>query len=222
MNERQAKFSIKGELLYLLPERCIYWPCQKALLLSDLHLGKAGHFRKAGIPVSAQIHLEDLARLSTVLVANPVERVLILGDLFHSEMNREFAAWCSWLDQHQYLQCTLVAGNHDQLTLQELSEVMEVKEVEYVGPFALVHNPLEVKLKAGYYPISGHLHPGITLSGKGRQSLSLPCFYFGKNGGVLPAFGNFTGLHRLRPAKGDQVFAITKEKVYSFSGLFER
>jgi metallophosphoesterase superfamily enzyme len=53
----------------------------------------------------------------------------------------------------------------------------------------------------------------VKLRGGGRQSLRLPCFYFGKNGAVMPAFGNLTGFHVIRPKKGDRVFVITENKV---------
>jgi len=31
--------------------------------------------------------------------------------------------------------------------------------------------------------------------------------------GVLPAFGSFTGMHPIRPAQGDRVFAVADDKV---------
>jgi metallophosphoesterase superfamily enzyme len=37
------------------------------------------------------------------------------------------------------------------------------------------------------------VHPVAQLFGRGRQKLSLPCFAFGARGGLLPAFGEFTG-----------------------------
>jgi metallophosphoesterase superfamily enzyme len=69
------------------------------------------------------------------------------------------------------------------------------------------------KVPQGKYNLSGHIHPGVHLEGIARQSMTLPCFYFGKSVGLLPAFGLFTGLARIRPKAGDKVFVIAKGKV---------
>ena len=45
------KIELFGEKLDLLPQKAIYYPQHKTLLAADLHLGKAGHFRNAGIAV---------------------------------------------------------------------------------------------------------------------------------------------------------------------------
>ena len=51
----------------------------------------------------------------------------------------------------------------------------------------------------GAYVLAGHLHPCVVLGGRAHQRLRLPCFHFGAQVGVLPAFGAFTGMHALRP-----------------------
>jgi metallophosphoesterase superfamily enzyme len=82
--------------------------------------------------------------------------------------------------------------------------------------FIFTHHPLE-SIAEGQYNIAGHIHPGIHLRGKGRQELTLPCFYFGGRQGLLPAFGAFTGLARIYPKKGEQVFAIAEDSVIEMS-----
>jgi metallophosphoesterase superfamily enzyme len=89
-----------------------------------------------------------------------------------------------------------------------------------LGPFLLTHHPLEesseqpgAEVTPKYYNLAGHLHPGVTLRGGGRQSVTLPCFYFGRNTGLLPAFGAFTGLARIKPRKEDKVYVIADEKI---------
>ena len=44
----------------LLPDKCMFWKEHNSLILADLHIGKAGHFRKAGIPIPSHIHIDDL------------------------------------------------------------------------------------------------------------------------------------------------------------------
>ena len=67
------------------------------------------------------------------------------------------------------------------------------------------------------FTFSGHIHPGVKIRGAGRQSLSLPCFYFGKEFAVLPAFSVFTGLAKINPKKGDHVFALIENTVVKLS-----
>jgi uncharacterized protein len=58
------------------------------------------------------------------------------------------------------------------------------------------------------YAFSGHIHPGIRIRGMGKQSLQLPCFYFGAGYAVLPAFSLFTGTVAVDPSPVSTVFAI--------------
>ena len=52
---------LSGQTFWLSAQRIIFWEEQKVLILSDLHLGKTGHFRKAGIAVPQAVYKEDLA-----------------------------------------------------------------------------------------------------------------------------------------------------------------
>jgi metallophosphoesterase superfamily enzyme len=78
------------------------------------------------------------------------------------------------------------------------------------GPFAFVHHPVRM---TDAYTIAGHLHPGAVLRGAARQRERLPCFWFGTETAVLPAFGEFTGLADVRPAEGDRVWVIAEGSV---------
>ncbi|MCS6939106.1 MAG: DEAD/DEAH box helicase, partial [Roseiflexus sp.] len=68
------------------------------------------------------------------------------------------------------------------------------------------------------YTLAGHLHPAVRLNGVGRQRVTLPCFWFGAQVGVLPAFGGFTGAALITPEPGDQVFVIADGEVVAVSG----
>ncbi|HKP31293.1 MAG TPA: hypothetical protein VJT83_01130, partial [Chitinophagaceae bacterium] len=63
---------------------------------------------------------------------------------------------------------------------------------------------------------TGHIHPGISISGLGRQSLKFPCYYFADQYAVMPAFSRFTGLAMIKPKEDDSVFAIVEDKVIPF------
>jgi metallophosphoesterase superfamily enzyme len=78
------------------------------------------------------------------------------------------------------------------------------------GPFLFVHDLKDAidETPAGRYVFSGHIHPGIRLSGPGKQSVRLPCYVFSENHALLPAFSHFTGLALIDPEKTDRVFAV--------------
>lgn len=42
-----------GEAVWLLPERALWWPAQRMLMVADAHFGKAATFRARGVPVPA-------------------------------------------------------------------------------------------------------------------------------------------------------------------------
>ena len=90
-NKLQAsqKLLLHKQTLWLSPERCIYWEEQKALIVSDLHFGKTGHFRKSGIPVPQNIYKEDLQRLVSQIQHFNASHLIVVGDLFHSVANKE-------------------------------------------------------------------------------------------------------------------------------------
>jgi DNA ligase-associated metallophosphoesterase len=214
-----AVVNISGEDLLLLPEKAIFWQRKNILLLADLHLGKSGHFRKAGIAVPSGVHEEDLSRLAILLSRLPVEKVYLLGDLFHSSHNSQWEQFMRWRNGFEKIEFHLIKGNHDILeeTLFTDAGMTVHREQLADDPFLFSHQ--HVKLKSGSpYLLSGHIHPGVRLDGKGLQSVSLPCFWFGEKEAVLPAFGNFTGHSRIDPMKNDRVFLIYSDKVELMKG----
>ena len=59
--------NVQGETLWLLPQRAVYWPRAGALIVADVHFGKAATFRAGGIPVPGGTTAEMLRRLSVAL-----------------------------------------------------------------------------------------------------------------------------------------------------------
>lgn len=199
----------------LLPEKCIFWPAQQMLIVADVHLGKVMHFRKAGIPIPTAIIKKDLVILQKLMIKFSPKRVLFLGDLFHSHMNTEWHLFEGMLEQFSECSFELALGNHDDYTKGFMRERLKVYERPLViPPFCFTHIPLEKhEIPSGTYNLSGHLHPGVRLKGRGKQVLQLPCFFFGVEQGVLPAFGGFTGFVPIKVGPSDQVFPIIEGKV---------
>jgi hypothetical protein len=65
----------------------------------------------------------------------------------------------------------------------------------------------------GAYVLAGHWHPCVRVEGRALDRLRLPCFWFGEAVGVLPAFGEFTGMHPIRRTEGDRVYAVAEGQV---------
>ncbi|MEM6344527.1 MAG: ligase-associated DNA damage response endonuclease PdeM [Bacteroidota bacterium] len=205
--------------LLLLPERAIYWPEQRALLVADLHLGKSGHFQKHGIPISGEVHFRDLDVLGTLLQTHSVERLIFLGDLFHSSYNQEWEIFADFMAEFDCRK-ELIVGNHDRLIAKHYhSAGLEVyRDSLRLGAFELRHEPLaDDEFVHDAYVLCGHIHPGVRLQGAGKQRLRLPCFHFMERQAVLPAFGQFTGLAICYPEENDKVFVIAEGEVIEIS-----
>ena len=102
------EFTLLEQSLVLSIHKSIFWKEQECLIVSDLHLGKAGHFRKAGIPISSKVHVEDLDRLDLLLNTYQPKRLVMLGDLFHSDKNNEWEAFTIWRLPLQWAIMTLL------------------------------------------------------------------------------------------------------------------
>ncbi len=210
---------ISDNSLWVTPERCLFWEEQNTLIVADLHLGKSGHFRKSGIAVPQDVYKDDLQRLIAQLYLFKAERLIIVGDLTHSSMNKELDLFKRWRKDFSLLHIDLVKGNHDILKDDWYDEAaIKISSPELsVGPFLFIHDLKDQKElpapEKKLYSFSGHLHPGISFKGRGRQSLHFPCFYFTEKYCVLPAFSRFTGTYKVQPQKDETVFAIVENKL---------
>lgn len=211
-----ATLTVGGQLLMLLPEKCIFLPESDTLLVADVHIGKALSFRALGVPVPGGTTGETLAVLTSLVRRLALRRIVFLGDFLHSARSHApatMAAVAQWRSEHADLALTLVRGNHDDRAGDPPAHlgIEAVDEPLMQGGLALCHHP---RPHAGAYVLAGHLHPCVNVSGRARDWLRLPCFWFGAQVGVLPAFGAFTGMQSIRTAPGERVFAATPQQVF--------
>jgi uncharacterized protein len=214
-----STFRLMDEELWLLPQRAIYFCNIKTLTISDLHLGKVNHFRKSGIPVPLAANHANTETLVKLMMEIKPSRVIFIGDLFHSSYNAEWDVLGQVIKHFRSCSFELVPGNHDIMgpTQYEKHHIrMHESYYPLTDKITLAHEPVDVPSGSAYY-LSGHVHPAITLSGKGRQSLTFPCFWFGKHQGLLPAFGVFTGFKSIRSEECADVFAVVGEEVIEVS-----
>jgi uncharacterized protein len=206
---------VGGQILLLLAEKAVWWPAQRALLVADMHVGKAVTFRALGVPVPRGTTSETLAALDRMLARWPARRIFFLGDFLHAaeaHASATLGALARWRARHAELALTLVRGNHDDRAGDPppALAIDVVDEPFGIDGLALCHHP---RPRPGAYTLAGHLHPGVSLGGRARDRLRLPCFHFGPQVGVLPAFGSFTGMHAIRRAPGDRVFVVADDRV---------
>ncbi len=191
------------------------------LVASDLHLGKAAHFRKAGLPLPEGSDDQTLARMDELIAHFRPKRVVIIGDLFHSAHNNAWEPFHQWCTR-QSAELHLVLGNHDQLAERRYRDAGLITHATGLVelPFILEHEaPLAIGGSGMIHVICGHTHPGIVLNGQANQSLRLPCFLVGPQATMLPAFGMSTGLFMVKPVPGQRLFACTDKAVLDVTGV---
>ena len=205
-----------GVDVHLLPGRALWWPAERTLFIADLHLGKAATYRALGQPVPGGTTQENLARLTALISEHAPLHVVFLGDFLHAAAARTrevLAALDAWRERHALIALTLVRGNHDSRAGDPPASlrIEVVNEPYLLGPFALCHHP---QLHATHFVLAGHVHPVCRLSGRGRDSLRLPCFMAEARQAILPAFGEFTGGWMVDAEPGRRLYPVGGEVVW--------
>jgi len=210
----RLEVSLGQEQALLLPERAIWLPHHRSLLIADLHIGKGMHFRKAGIPIPGGVVESDLLRLDRLIKQWHPAEVIFLGDLFHSQYNSEWDAFGLQISRIRTVRFSLVRGNHDILEQSHYDQfgIRVHPESMSLGGLILSHDQL-AKPPESAYNLYGHIHPGFRLRGRGRQAVTLPCFHLGPRCGILPAFGRFTGIKAMTTRPGDRVIVLVNDKL---------
>lgn len=206
---------LAGEELWLLPQKALYWPRERMLIVADIHFGKAASFRALGVPVPAGTTSANLEALDALIDRYQVARILFLGDFLHAKAahaESTLGAMQRWRAAYPSLRLTVVRGNHDMHAGDPPSRLgVEMVDEPYLqGPFAFCHHP-DVLVQA--YVMAGHVHPVFRLR-SGWESLTLPCFLAGAGAIVLPSFGAFTGGHPVAPQPGQHVFVTSGDAVF--------
>ena len=220
---------LAGEAVALHSSGAVFLPAQRTVLVADAHFGKAVSFRRLGVPVPRGTTTETLEQLNVLVKDSGARRIVFLGDFLHSKRSHAagtLGAIARWRQEHPSLELTLVRGNHDDRAGDPPASlgIEVVDEPLPLGPFALCHHP---KPRAGAYVLAGHWHPCISVKGRAFERLRLPCFWFGDDSGlrpesavgVLPAFGAFTGMHRIEPRAGDRIFPVAGNVVRAIPAL---
>lgn len=212
MNIAVKNITINNEVFTLTNQRAAFWKKEKALILSDLHIGKTAHFRKNGIALANHIMKSDLERLSFLIEYFQPEKFIVVGDLLHAGDNSDVDEFCSWRNQYPDLQFYLIKGNHDRLSaaLEKKLCLNFKSEILTIDGFTFIH---DFDKTLPEFQITGHIHPGVVLNSS-VKNIRLPCFVQTDKQLLLPAFSEFTGLDTKNIPKGGKFFVFTDAEIH--------
>lgn len=167
----------------------LFWPDERLLAVTDLHLGKSERMaRRGGALVPPYETRDTLARLDAAISTSRPATVLCLGDSFDDSaaatgLDEAEALWLTRLQAGR--RWVWITGNHDPAPVpfpgSQLAELA-------IHPLTFRH----IARPEARGEVSGHYHPKARLSARGR-GISRPCFLVDKTRVILPAFGTYTG-----------------------------
>lgn len=214
-----SPIELAGEQFLPLPERALWWPRKRALLVADLHLGKDASLSACGVEIPEGSDPATLARLSALCDQWQPEWLLLLGDLVHDHAARRAsvteAPFPGPADR------VLIMGNHDRYagSLPSHWGIATCEEPHCLEGIELFHIPPAASKKRNRPFIAGHIHPAVRVHGPGRQTLRLPAFVASTQRILLPAFGELTGCAEVRPGRGDRVILCTNTGLHEMKRL---
>lgn len=223
-----APFPFSGHELTLLPDRALYWPAERALLVADLHLEKASWFAARGTLLPPYDSRDTLERLEQAVRATGAKRVIALGDNFHDDAGAlRLDAHCTGMLEAltRALDWVWITGNHDAALPRAFGGTI-LPELE-LGGVILRH-----QARAGERApeLSGHFHPKLRVNLKSR-AVTRPCAVLGRSSGgaermILPAFGSLAGgldaaapeiRAALQPARALEALMPAKGRIVRFA-----
>ncbi len=221
-----APLEFFGEEFLLTKSSALYWPRERALLVTDLHLEKGSWYAQHGQMLPPYDSRETLERIADAIKATGARRVITLGDNFHDD------AGGSRLDPYasgmleamtRSLDWIWITGNHDEHMDRAFGAQIE-KEMEVNG-IILRHEAKSGETRA---EMSGHYHPKMRVQVRNRH-IARPCAVISHSAKtqrmILPAFGAYTGgmdagapeiLKALSPASRIDAVLPAKGKLVTF------
>lgn len=182
--------SFAGHTLVLDADLALYWPAQKMLVVSDLHLEKSTFLAQFGSAVAPYDTVDTLDRLVRLIARYRPRTLLLLGDTFHDRFawerlqdatRAQLLAICASVGH-----CCFVEGNHDLGVALDPSLCFVD---DYIRDGILFsHEPALPMMPQ----VVGHFHPKLRASLRGHR-LSGKCFAVNEHLLIMPAFGSFTG-----------------------------
>ena len=209
MNKSSIKFFWEDTLLEMHSSRSLFLPKTKELLICDIHLGKADYFQQNGIPLTNNSDENNFTRIIRIVKQYNPEKLIILGDLFHSKysIDKNLQKKVEELPEILNINVELVLGNHDIGCDIKNLKVFDIRKTKNI---ILSHEPINL-VNNKFLNICGHYHPKLYLKNNGDK-LSFRCFAMDTKTNILymPAFGDLTGGYPCK--KSFKKWAIISEK----------
>jgi uncharacterized protein len=183
-------FQFGGQTFELAGEAGLYWPTERTLLVSDLHLEKASAFASSGQMLPPYDSIATLQEIAALIAQYQPARVASLGDNFHDDDGEVRLAADAAALLRQLVVATewvWITGNHDR-NIGARWGGTSVTELQIVGIW-LRH---EAEKGERSPEISGHFHPKYRQLLRGRM-VARRCFVRGPRKLIMPAFGAFAG-----------------------------
>ncbi len=186
-----AAFDLNGAEVALDHAGALWWPAERTLVVSDLHLEKGSAYAARGVPLPPYDTRATLQALEAVIAAHRPRTVISLGDSFHdaacearmdgADLERLVAVVASVADW------IWIEGNHDPAPPDHVGGTVMADVT--MGPLIFRHEPTPGQADG---EVAGHLHPCARVVRRGR-SVRRRCFATDGARLVMPAFGAFTG-----------------------------
>lgn len=179
-------FTLCGAHLAARADGALWWPEQRLLCVSDLHLGKSERIaRRGGTLLPPYETVETLWRLERAVTQTDPKIVVCLGDSF-DDLNAAHAIDEETRTALVHLQAgrewIWIEGNHDPDPVGlGGTHCAQIK----IGPLTLRH----ITEPDASGEVSGHYHPKAGIAGGPRK----PCFLLDNTRLIMPAFGVYTG-----------------------------
>ena len=183
-------FSFAGETFEATASGALFWRDWRALLVADLHLEKASWFARLGQFLPPYDSHATLTALAAEIERTQPSHVFCLGDSFHDNFGCERLpedARALLTELTGKVAWVWIVGNHDARGVDHCGGMIE-HAVEMNG-IVLRHEAVRGESRP---EISGHFHPKLRVSVKGRR-VSRRCFVVSPNKIIMPAFGALTG-----------------------------
>ena len=165
MQKSSFKFNWEDTLLELLPSRALFLPQTKELLICDVHLGKAEYFQQNGIPLTNNSDKNNFARIKKIVKKYSPEKLIILGDLFHSKYSIDKNLQKKVEDLPELLKTNieLILGNHDEGCDIKNFKILNIRKTKNI---TFSHEPVNLENNKTLN-ICGHYHRKIYLKSNG-------------------------------------------------------
>jgi hypothetical protein len=183
-------FSFAGETFEATASGALFWRARQALLVADLHLEKASWFARLGQFLPPYDSHATLTALAAEIERSGATRLYCLGDSFHDRFGCDRLpanARALLTDLTGQTDWVWIVGNHDPGFADHCGGRIEDEVV--AGGIVLRHEAVGDEPRP---EISGHFHPKLRLTVKGRH-VSRRCFVLSPTKIIMPAFGTLTG-----------------------------